>query len=96
MRPHSIFTRILTLQNSLLGDVVWAEFSAGLLGKEPTALVLMQARLRKAVSPKYCGVGLSVSMLGNQYRHCAASHSWLSVYAEQLGRKMASVNSFVP
>ena len=52
------------------GDVSRAGFSAGVLGKNPAALVLRHTCLRKAVPAECTGVGLGVNRLGSQYWHC--------------------------
>ena len=42
------------------------------------------------------GVGLGISRLGREYRHCAGSHRWHFVHAKEQGREMAPASSFVP
>lgn len=52
-------------RNVWLGDMVWEEVSASLLGKGPAMLQLRKTWWRRSVPPECMGVGLDVSKLSS-------------------------------
>ena len=87
------------LQNSVVGDAVWTGVWVGILGRRSAALGLRQAAPNLRKKGSFMGVQggrLGVSKLGNQWQCCVAFHRWLCVYAENLGKEVVPVSSFVP
>ena len=70
-RDLILFPLELKLDRTLWSvDVIHVGVCVGILGKEPTVLVLRHTSLREAVPAEHRAVGLGVSRLGCQYWHC--------------------------